>query len=292
MRVILLGSNGQLGSDIFRAHEADPRGFELVPLRRRDLDVGEIDRIAPTLAAHAFDVLINCTSYHNTDEVEKNAPQAFLINAHAVKAMAEACRVKGARFVHVSTDHVYGGGGGIRPYRESDCPSPVNVYGASKAMGETLARLAHDDALILRVASLFGIAGPSGKSGNFVDNMIRTGREKGELRVVNDQRMSPTSTEDIASMTISLIERRAPAGIYHAVNSGEATWYDFACAIISRAGIHARVSPIPSAEFPTVARRPSYSVLDNSKIASVVGDIPHWRDALDCYLRRKGHVLP
>jgi len=241
------------------------------------------------LAGHGFDALINCTSYHKTDEVESHPVHAIAVNAHAVRAMAEACAARGARFVHISTDYVFDGLAG-RPYTEDDPPGPLNVYGATKAMGESLARATHEDTLIFRVASLFGLAGASGKGGNFVETMIRVGREKGTLRVIDDQFMSPTATADAAELILQALERNIPAGTYHAVNSGVASWHEFASRIIERAGIDATVDPIPAAEWPTVAQRPAYSALDNGRLASHLGPIPHWQDALDRYLRAKGHL--
>jgi dTDP-4-dehydrorhamnose reductase len=291
MRVLLLGPNGQLGHDIRAAHAAAGDPFELIPLGRDGLDVANWAGIEPVLAEIPFDVLVNCTSYHKTDEVEDNAGLAFAVNTHAVEAMARACAARGARFVHVSTDYVFGGDTArATPLAEDDPTAPVNVYGASKAMGETLARLACEDHAILRVSSLFGVAGASGKGGNFVETMIRFGREKGALKVVADQVMSPTATADIAAAVMTLLTRGAPAGTYHVAGTGQASWYDFACEIIRRAGVNATVTPCTSAEFPTRARRPRMSVLDNGKCTRQIVAMPPWQDALDRYLRAKGHV--
>ena len=290
MKTILLGANGQLGTDLQQAVNDRETAVSLVPLFRSDLDVSNVDAIADELASRDFDALINCTSYHKTDEVETNATQGFTINAHAVQALANVCRDKNAKFVHISTDYVFDGTA-ASPLTEADAPGPINVYGASKFMGERLASLAHPDGTyILRVASLFGIAGASGKGGNFVETMIKVGRDRGELKVVDDVTMSPTATADIALMILALLEKNAPAGIYHGVNSGQATWYEFASQIISRAGVDATVAPCTSDEFPTKALRPAYSVLDNSKLTSVMGTIPTWQDALDRYLAAKGHT--
>lgn len=292
MRVLLLGPNGQLGSDLLRAAPA-ARGVELIPLARADLDVTNAAVIADALAKREFDALINCTSYHRTDELETNAQQAVAVNAFAVRALARACAARRARFVHVSTDYVFSGrfppGSAPRPYREDDPVGPLNVYGATKALGEELARAAHDDVLIMRVASLFGVAGASGKGGNFVETMIRVGREKGQLRVIADQHMSPTGTADAARMILGALEKRVPAGTYHAVNSGQASWFEFASRIIVRAGVHASVEPIPATAYPLPAQRPAYSVLDNARLAALIGPIPHWHVALDRYLVAKGH---
>lgn len=292
MKVLLLGANGQLGTDLRRLAPAAAPGVELIPLTRADLDVTNTAGIADALAGRAFDALVNCTSYHKTDEVESNAPQAVAVNAFAVRALARACAAKRARLVHVSTDYVFSGvftGGTPHPYTESDPIGPLNVYGMSKAMGEALARAAHDDVLTFRVASLFGIAGASGKGGNFVETMIRVGRDKGQLRVIADQHMSPTGTADAARMILAALSRRIPAGTYHAVNSGHASWFEFASKIVERAGIKAAVEPIPATAYPLPAQRPAYSVLNNSKLAALIGPIPHWTEALGRYLTDKGH---
>jgi dTDP-4-dehydrorhamnose reductase len=284
MKVVVLGPNGQLGTDVIA--KAGP--FECIPLARDRLDAEQLDRIPEVLRGISFDALVNCTGYHKTDDVEQHAERAYTVNAHAVRRLAEVCATVGARFVHVSTDYVFAGDV-ARPYVEEDRPGPLNVYGASKLMGEVLARTTHEDTLVLRVASLFGVAGSRGKGGNFVETMLRIGREKGELRVVNDVTMSPTSTSDVAGAALALLERAAPPGVYHVVNSGQATWHEFAHHIIERAGVQASVAPVSSDEFPTVARRPAYSVLDNRKAADVIGAMPSWQDALDRYLRAKGY---
>ena len=290
MRILLLGAKGQLGSDLLRANEGGGSREEVLPYCRRNLDVSRIETIRPALAPVQFDVLINCTSYHRTDELERHANDAFAINAHAVRELAAASKEKGARFIHISTDYVFSGDSS-KPYVETDSPGPLNVYGASKLMGESLVFAEYpDQTIVLRVASLFGVAGSSGKGGNFVETMIRLGREKGRLKVVNDITMSPTGTATVARLIFKLLAARAPAGLYHTVNSGQATWFEFAREIIHRANVKAEVTPVTSAEYPTAAARPAFSVLDNSKLAAVVGGIPSWEEALDGYLRDKGHV--
>jgi dTDP-4-dehydrorhamnose reductase len=290
MKILLLGANGQLGTDLIAANTESAHTNEVTCVLRAELDVSEPERIASVIDAHSFDVLVNCTGYHKTDEVEHNGARAVAINSAAPQAMAKICAAKGARFIHISTDYVFGGYGPVLPLRETDAPAPVNVYGATKLLGENLAFAANPNTLVLRVASLFGVAGASSKGGNFVETMLRIGKEKGELRVVSDQVMSPTATADIARWIFTLLERRAPAGLYHAVNTGATTWYNFARTIIEKAGIKAVVSPIPSSAFPTPATRPQFSALDNSKLAAFVGPIRNWEQALDDYLAAKGHV--
>ena len=288
MKVLLLGPKGQLGHDVRRAYEEAGMPFELLPLARDKLDVSAPAAVGQALGGLDFDVLVNCTGYHKTDEVEDDATLAFAVNAHAVQAMARACAAKGARLVHVSTDYVFGGDAArTLPLREDDPTAPVNVYGASKAMGETLARLACEDVVILRVASLFGTAGASGKGGNFVETMIRAGRERGALRVVDDQTMSPTATADVAGVVLRILTGGCAPGLYHVVNSGSATWFDFAREIVRLAGVEASVTPCASSEYPTRAARPRYSVLDNAKISAAIGTMPPWQEALERYLRSR-----
>ncbi|MGH9448626.1 MAG: dTDP-4-dehydrorhamnose reductase [Terriglobia bacterium] len=290
MKMLLLGANGQLGSDVLREQEQHFGGVAIDALWRKDLDVTNLDAIAAVLAGREFDILINCTSYTRVDDAETHASEAVCVNSQAPARMASVCRAKGARFVHISTDYVFDGRIS-RPYVETDSPAPLNVYGASKFLGENLVLREHaEDSLIVRVASLFGVAGASGKGGNFVETMLRIAREKGEVRVVNDVCMSPTGTSDAARVILSLIRSHAPSGIYHVVNSGEASWYEFAQEIIRRAGIPARVVPISSKEFPAAARRAPYTVLNNQKAQGIAGRIPCWQDALTRYLRSKGHM--
>ena len=290
MKALLLGPNGQLGHDIRHAHMEAGEPFDLVPLARDRLDVSAPRTVERMLGELEFDALVNCTGYHKTDEVEDNADLGFSVNAHAVQAMARACSAKRARFIHVSTDYVFGGHGtSIRPFREDDPVAPVNVYGASKAMGEVLARLACENVVVLRVASLFGTAGASGKGGNFVETIIGAGKEKGALRVVDDQTMSPTATADAARVVLRILTSGCLPGVYHVVNNGTATWFEFAREIVRLAGIEAVVTPCTSDEYATRALRPRYSALDNARISAAFGGMPPWEDALERYLAAKGH---
>ena len=290
-RVLLLGPHGQLGHDVRHVHAQSGEPFDLVPIPRETLDLaapGSIDRLFGSLR---FDALVNCAAYTQVDLAEVDATGAFAVNTHAVQAMARVCAAKRARFLHISSDYVFGGDAARqRPLREDDPTAPVNVYGASKAMGETLARLESDDVVILRVASLFGVAGASGKGGNFVETMIRVGREKGALRVVDDQTMSPTATADVARVVVRMLTDGCAPGLCHVVNSGAATWFDFAREIIRRAGVEATVTPCATGEYPVRAARPRYSALDNTKVSAAFGAMPPWPDALDRYLREKGYL--
>jgi dTDP-4-dehydrorhamnose reductase len=293
LRILLLGGNGQLGSDFRRRAGCDDK-MKLRAFARDDLDLAGLDRIAAVLADVDFDVLVNATGYHKTDEVESNAQVAATINAHAPLRLAEVCAARNARLVHISTDYVFGGQAGRSPLIETDAPAPLNVYGASKLMGEALTLSSGADAVVVRVSSLFGVAGASGKGGNFVETMLRLAKEKGALSVVDDQIMAPTATEDAAEALWRLISARAPAGIYHVAGAGAASWFDFAREILARAGLsRVPVTPVPTSHMPTPARRPPYSVLANGKLTRTLGwTMPDWRDALDRYLIAKGHRTP
>jgi len=285
-RIALFGANGQLGSDI--ARQAAARGLDLVAVTRAQLDAADPSASFDGLA---FDVGVNCVAVTRVDDCEKDPAPAVAINAHFAGRLAKACAAKGARLVQVSTDYVYGGQTQREPLSEEIGRAPVNVYGATKALGEDLARLEHDDVIVARVASLFGVAGASGKGGNFVETMLRFGQERGRLTVVADQVMSPTASWDAGEAILDLIARQASAGDYHVVNSGVASWWEFASRIIERASVNAEVAPIPTSEFPTPARRPPYSALSNAKLADAIGrPMPHWTDALDRYLQAKGRL--
>lgn len=287
MKILLLGANGQLGRDLIAAAERRADAPEIVPLMRRDLDLTDLDAIRPTLHALDFDVVINATGQHRTDHVESEPGPAFTVNAHAVAHLAAACRERSAPFLHVSTDYVFDGSAD-QPYSEDAAPAPINVYGASKLMGEALARREWPEGTrVVRTASLFGLAGSSGKGGNFVETMIRVGTEKGRLRVVDDVVMSPTATADLARGILRLIDGNAPPGIYHLVNAGRATWYEFARTIIEIAGVDAAVEPVPSSEYPTPARRPAFSVLACGRAAAEGVEMPAWEDALERYVRAR-----
>jgi dTDP-4-dehydrorhamnose reductase len=285
--ILLLGANGQLGGDIVsRVASEYAADFKLIAWTREKLDVMALDQIDMRLGEISFDILINCTSYHKTDEVEANADKAVTINAHAVAEMAKACQKQSAILLHISTDYVFGGDvDRSTPLSEHDAPAPLNVYGATKLMGENLARKHHKNTIICRVASLFGVRGASGKGGNFIETMLRVAKEKGELNVVNDQTMSPTSTWDLADMLLKLLQSGETKGVYHAVNSGQASWYDFALEIIKQSGLNVPVNPVPTSAMPTASSRPVYSVMDNTKLNQRIGPIRTWKEALRDYLQ-------
>lgn len=284
LRIAVLGANGQLGVDLCGLIQADPR-LALVPLTRPLLQADDLPGTLSRLADIEFDVAVNCVAATRVDDCERDANPAVAVNSAFAAMVAEACQRRGGKLVQVSTDYVFGGGVERTPLGEDALTAPLNVYGATKALGESLAAATCENTLVVRVASLFGRAGASGKGGNFVETMLRLARERGHVRVVDDQHMSPTGTMDAARMILGLLAESAPAGVYHAVNDGSASWCEFARAAIETAGLAAVVEPITTSEFPTPARRPPYSVLDPAKISAAVGRRPpHWREALAAYM--------
>jgi dTDP-4-dehydrorhamnose reductase len=285
VRLLVLGATGQLGADLVERVAIEE--IETVALTRKDLDVAELDAIPGVLARHEYDVLVNCTAYNDTARAESDPAAAFQVNARAPEALARAAREAGARFVHVSTDYVFDGRA-QRPYRETDLPAPLSVYGASKLTGEALARAVHPaGTTVVRTAALFGRAGIR-RGGNFVETILRNAAERDRLRVVDDTVVSPTATADLAVALLALVRADAEPGIYHGVNTGEASWYELARAIVEIEELDVEVEPVPSSTYPSPVRRPAYSVLDTARIGAVAGPLPHWREGLVRYLRARG----
>lgn len=289
MKILLLGSNGQLGTDIQKVFKNNNL-LDISCIDRKSLDVEDYTKIKTLLNQKDFNLLINCTSYHKTDEVEEFPDKAIKINAMAVKEMAKVCNTKGSKFVHISTDYVFHGDNNI-PYKENDKTGPLNIYGLSKLIGESYIKNEMDDYFIIRVASLFGIAGASGKGGNFIETMIKMAKNKQELNVVNDIVMSPTSTLSVANNIYKLVTKECTPGVYHSVNSGQSTWFNFARTIFKFIGTEYEVNPVTSDEYKTDAMRPKFSALDNTKLSNEINtSIPNWEDELEAYLKIKGYM--
>lgn len=283
LRIALLGAAGQLGRDLC------PRlPGEVVPLSRAELDLSRPDGIPALLASVRPAVFINCAAYNFVDRAESEPDAAFAVNARGVGDLARACASAGVKFVHFSTDYVFGlSPGRDRPFAEDDPPVPVSVYGLSKLEGETRARAAAPDSLVVRTCGLYGRWGSGGKGGNFVETMLRLAREGKPLRVVNDQTCTPSYTADVADATAALI-RCGASGLFHVTNGGACTWYEFAAELFRVAGVKPSLTPITSAQYGAAAQRPAYSVLSNAKLAASGISAPqHWRAALAAYLAER-----
>ncbi len=283
MRVAIIGAKGQLGTDLTKVFDE-----QALPFTHEDLDV-TIPESLEILKKAKPDVIINTAAYHKTDECEDNVIKAFNVNAIGALNVARVANEVDAINIYIGTDYVFDGKK-AKPYVEEDKPNPINVYGLSKYAGEIFTQNYSKKYYILRVASLFGKAGASGKGGNFVETMIKLSKERKEIRVVNDITMSPTYTKDAAEAIKKIIEKKLPFGIYHVVNSGCCTWYDFAKAIFDILKIDVKVKPISSKEFPTKARRPKNSALSNEKLQTYGIKMRHWKPALKAYLKEKGYL--
>jgi dTDP-4-dehydrorhamnose reductase len=293
MKILLIGANGQLGHDLLAAlstHHVLPtaRGASLAGDDKTAiaLDVCNIHEVRATFNSFAPALVINCSAFHRVDDIEKDAAQALGVNAQAVQQLALACRDADAALLHVSTDYVFDGRASA-PYTEADLPNPVSAYGTSKLAGELLLRAAWHKHYIVRTCGLYGIAGASGKGGNFVNTMLRLAGENKTIKVVNDQTCTPTFTKDLAAQIALLIETNA-FGTYHITSAGATTWHDFAAEIFSMAGLKADLRPTSSAEFNAPAKRPAYSVLENAGLQTLgIDRMRDWHEALAEYLMLK-----
>jgi dTDP-4-dehydrorhamnose reductase len=226
---------------------------------------------------------LNCAAFHRVDDCEDNAARALEVNVLGVFNLARAAGRCGAALVHFSTDYVFDGPGRMA-YVESDMPCPKCVYGASKLSGEFLLRSMLPKHFIFRVSGLYGYAGSREKGTNFVELMIGLARRGKPIQVVNDQVLTPTSTMDVAK-AVHRLGRTDCYGLYHLTNASGCSWYEFARAIFESAGLQPDLTPVASEVFPTRAKRPNYSVLDNRRLRDTgFPDLPHWREALDHYM--------
>jgi dTDP-4-dehydrorhamnose reductase len=285
IKVLVTGSNGQLGSEIKKISGSFPE-IEFSFTDVDELDITNPWKVADYLTSFKPQYLINCAAYTAVDKAETDLSAATLINATAVGILAEQSAEIDCRIIHVSTDYVFNGKG-PRPYKEDDRVDPQSVYGRTKREGEKLCQKMNANSLIIRTSWLYSAFG-----NNFVKTMIRLGNEKPELGVIVDQIGTPTNAADLAQAILTIIssvisvEKPFVSGIYHYSNEGVASWYDFAKAIFELGGINCKARPIATEEYPSLVPRPPYSVLNKSKIKLTFGiQIPHWRDSLRVYFQ-------
>ena len=289
MKVLVTGAGGQLGTDLCEAL----RDSELIPLNHSDIEISNMDSVKQAFNKYKPDIIINTAAYVRVDDCEDENEKAFQVNALGARNVAIAAQELGARLVHISSDYVFGGEDELRttPYTEFETPIPLSVYGKSKLVGENLVRhycLRH---FIARASALFGVAGSSGKGGNFIETMLRLAGERERLKVVNDQVFSPTYTRDLAQKIAQLITTEY-YGIFHITNRGVCSWYEFTAEILRLAGIKTPIIPITSDQYPQKARRPRYSVLDNYHLRLLgMDDMRPWQEALKYYLAARGHIV-
>jgi dTDP-4-dehydrorhamnose reductase len=284
MRLLVFGGWGQLGSDFAIVASA----HELVRPRHTDVDVADADAVAGVIASNRPDAVVNMAAFHKVERCQEEPDAAFAVNALGALNVARAAQATGARVMFVSTDYVFAGSE-RDGYREDDAVGPVNVYGVSKVAGEAAVLEEAPDGIVVRGSGLFGHAGSAGKGGNFVDNILAKAERGEPLSVVDDTLFAPTATRDMAERMLRLIEIEAPAGIYHAANSGTCSWYELARRAIELSGIRADLTPRPTGE--VLVRRPQYSVLLDTKATAVgLPENRRWDDALRWYLEHRPPV--
>jgi dTDP-4-dehydrorhamnose reductase len=280
MKAAIIAANGQLGVDLCRV--LTTQKIAVVPLTHRDLDVSDSTQVDQVLGAIRPDVVLSTAAFHKVDECETQPALSFAVNAVGPRNLAAACSRNNSVLVHFSTDYVFDGKQ-RRPYTESDLPGPLNVYGVSKLAGECMIPFTCARHFIIRTCGLYGLAGSKGKGGNFVEIMLKKASAGTAVRVVNDQVLTPTSTEDLAEVVGQIIHTDA-YGLYHVSAEGECSWHEFAHKIFEMENLAADLKPISTAEFYSPVQRPAYSVLSKQKLTGIGLSMPKWEDALARYL--------
>jgi dTDP-4-dehydrorhamnose reductase len=280
MRVLVTGARGQLGAAV--VHECR-LAHEVTPLGRAELDVTDDRAVADAVARARPDVIVNAAAYTDVDGAEVHQIEALETNALAVRALAKAAERRGAALVHFSSDFVFDGTSS-RPYTESDPPGPRSVYAASKLLGEWFATDVQRH-YVLRVESLFGRAPGAAPAKGSVAGILTTLAAGGQPRVFEDRTISPTYVIDAARATRHLLERQAPAGLYHCVNTGSCTWLELARELARQLAMEPRFIPTRMADMPLKAQRPQFCALSNEKLRSAGFPMPAWQDALGRYLQ-------
>ena len=283
MRVAVLGANGQLGADVASAFESC--GDHVIPLTHGELELSSIESVTSCLTAAQPDLVVNTAAMHHVENCEREPEKAFAVNAAGARNLAYVTRDLGSTIIHVSTDYVFDGKKG-EPYTEDDAPLPLNVYGNTKLAGEHFVRSINPRHFVLRTSALYGEHPCRAKGGkNFVDLMLKLGRERGQVRVVNTEFISPTSTAELARQIAALRDSSA-FGLYHATAEGYCSWHEFAVEIFVMANLSARVEVADPSEFPAKTPRPGFSVLENKQLKSAALNVfQPWKVGLAGYLR-------
>jgi len=284
MRIVIIGSNGQLGTDLCRVFDAV--GHDVTRLTHSDIDIRDQSKVDTVLGQISHDLVVNTAAFHKVELCEQDPTLSFAVNAMGPRNLALACRKAGSVLVHFSTDYVFSGDSDS-PYKESDLPAPLNIYGASKLSGEMMLALTWPRHFIVRTSGLYGTAGSSGKGGNFVEAMLRKARDRQAIRVVDDQVLTPTSTSDLAVAMSKLILAKE-FGLYHVTAEGECSWYEFTRQIFSISGLEADLTPASSREIASPVPRPAYSVLSKSRLGRLGITMPGWSEGLAGYLQSRG----
>ena len=277
MKVLVTGAKGQLGTDLM--NELAKRGIEGIGVDVEEMDITDAEACRRVIKASGADAVIHCAAYTAVDAAEDNVELCRRINGEGTRNVAQACKEADVKLMYISTDYVFDGQG-TRPWEPDDERHPLNVYGQTKYEGELAVEELSDKYFIVRIAWVFGVAGK-----NFIKTMLRLGKERGAVSVVDDQVGSPTYTYDLARLLVDMIQTDK-YGRYHATNEGLCSWYEFAKEIFRQAGMDVPVTPVSSDAFPAKATRPSNSRLNKDKLSENGFErLPAWQDALGRFLK-------
>jgi dTDP-4-dehydrorhamnose reductase len=285
MKVAVVGAAGQLGSDTVKAFRA--AGDTVFALGHADIEISSLDSVSGALNGLKPDLIVNTAAMHQVERCEQDPQAAFLINAIGSRNLAIVARDLGAKVMHISTDYVFDGSR-RQPYREDDLPRPLNTYGNTKLAGEYYVRGTCERHFVLRTSGLYGANPCRGKGGlNFVDLMLKLGKERGKVRVVDSEVVTPTSTHQLAREMVFL-GHSDTFGLFHATAEGSCSWFDFAREIFRLASLTVDVERAGPNEFPAKVPRPTYSVLENSALkAAGLNLFGPWQEGLSEYLNAK-----
>lgn len=277
MKVLVTGAKGQLGTDLM--NELAKRGIEGIGVDVEEMDITDAEACRRVIKASGADAVIHCAAYTAVDAAEDNVELCRRINGEGTRNVAQACKEADVKLMYISTDYVFDGQG-TRPWEPDDERHPLNVYGQTKYEGELAVEELSDKYFIVRIAWVFGVAGK-----NFIKTMLRLGKERGAVSVVDDQVGSPTYTYDLARLLVDMIQTDK-YGRYHATNEGLCSWYEFAKEIFRQADMDVPVTPVSSSEFPAKATRPSNSRMSKEKLSDNGFErLPAWQDALGRFLK-------
>ena len=284
MKCLITGAAGQLGKDVCALFTE--KGVDIVPADVADCDITKREDVLAFARMHRPDVIVHCAAYTAVDKAEDESELCYAVNEKGTRNLVFAARETGAAFMYISTDYVFDGGGNL-PHKTDEKTNPLSVYGASKCVGEELVKTL-SRFYIVRTSWVFGAGG-----GNFVKTMLRVGKQRPSLQVVDDQIGSPTYTPDLATAMYGLLVS-GRYGVYHATNEGYCSWAEFASAIFAAADMSVTVNGIASKDYPVKAVRPLNSRLDKTCLDDAgVARLPHWQDALKRFIEllRKGNEL-
>ena len=285
MKVAIIGSNGQLGSDLYR--EFSLLDYDVIPLTHKDIEISNYQLVKEVFLDLKPNIILNTSALHNVPLCETNKEEAFNVNSLGAKYLSDIANKISATLVHFSTDYVFNGNKNL-PYIESDVPNPLNIYGLSKVEGEEWIKKITKKFYILRVAALYGDTPPRIKGYNFITLMLKLAKEKDELRVVDDEITTPTWTKEVVRQLLTILKSEPEYGLYHATAEGSCSWYEFAKVIFEIKKIKVNLKNVKSEEFKSTVKRPKYSVLENKNLKDKdINIFKQWDESLVEYLNTR-----